>query len=136
MNNLPESPTSVTYSVTSPKGFNALVTIRDAEFKELATKMTFVEEWFEKNGYKPQVKGFAKKEVEYVGTCPKCSGRLVKKVSKAGKTYHACENGKYDFNTKTTIGCNFVDWLEPKVEFNNQKPYEGGNEIPVEEYDI
>ena len=115
---LPESPTSVTYSVTSPKGFSALVTIRDAEFKELASKMAFVEDWFEKQGYKPQVKGFPKKEVEYVEgkVCPKCGGKMVKRVSKNGKEYHKCEFGKWNALTQKAEGCNYVDWLDPIME--------------------
>lgn len=137
--NLPESPTSVTYSVTSEKGFSALVTIRDAEFKELATKMAFVEEWFESHGYKPQVKQTfgAKKEQEFVEgkVCPLDGGRLVKKLTKAGKPYHKCENGKWNAQTNQAYGCKFVDWLEPKVSDNNH-PYANKSEhISVEDYE-
>jgi hypothetical protein len=36
-------------------------------------------------------------------------GRLKIIVSKKdGKTYWACENGHYDYTTKTTQGCNFI----------------------------
>jgi hypothetical protein len=113
MTDLPESPTSITWSVTSPKGYNALLTVRDAEFKELAEKMEFVEKWLEDKGYKPQVKaGYQKKEVEYVEgrTCPNCGGRLVKQVTKTGKTMIKCENGKYNFATRQNEGCAFVEW--------------------------
>jgi hypothetical protein len=113
MTDLNEAPTSVTFSVISPKGFPALVTIRDAEFKELVLKMTFAEEWFEKQGFKPQVRQTfgAKKEVEYVPDklCPVDSGKLKVIISKKdGKTYWTCENGHYDFTTKTTTGCKFI----------------------------
>ena len=117
-NDLNESPTSVTYSVTSAKGYNALLTIRDSEFKELATKMAFVEEWLDKNGYKPQVKqSFGqKKEVEYAeGKCPKCGGRLIKKVSKGGKAFNKCENGKWNFQMQRNEGCDFIDWGDKPV---------------------
>lgn len=119
--NLPESPTSVTYQVTSSKGFDALVTIRDAEFKSLAEKMEFVEGWFEKQGYKPQEKrGFGKKEQTFVEgkKCPKCGGRLVMKVTKAGKPFNKCENGKWNALTNQNEGCQFVDWLDNNGQNN------------------
>lgn len=118
MSELPESPTSVTYSVTSKNGFNTLVTIRDAEFKELSVKMQFVEEWFTSNGYTPQVKqSFGAKPKDYVEgrVCPKDGGKLVNKVSKTGMKYIACENGKYNPTTKSTDGCSYVEFPERKA---------------------
>ena len=129
-NDLPESPTSVTYSVTSPKGYNALVTIRDEKFSELVVKMEFAEKWFDDKGYKPQVKGFPKKELEYVEgkKCPKCGSGIVKKLKKDGKPYHKCEKGGWDKINNKPTGCDYIDWLEPKPEPKQ--------ESKVEEYDF
>jgi hypothetical protein len=114
LNELPEAPASVTYSIESKNGFNALFTIRELTGLALIEKMGAIESKLLDLGYKPQVKGFAKKEKVYVEgkMCPKCKGRLVEMISKAGKKYHKCENGKWNSFTKTAEGCNFVDWLD------------------------
>lgn len=116
-NNLNEAPASATLSVITPKGFNTLFTIRDMSVNELIKKITIVEDKLDELGYKPQIRqAFGqKKDLQYVEgkTCPKDGGKLIKKVSKAGKEYHACENGRYDFKTGTKSGCDFVDWLNP-----------------------
>lgn len=123
---LNEAPTSITYSVITPKGFPALLTIRDTELSELTLKMEFMEDMFEKNGYKPQVRGFAKKEVEYVEgrVCPKCNGRLVKKTKKNGGMFYQCENKKWDAIQNKNVGsCDFTDWLNPTATYgeNNEQ---------------
>jgi hypothetical protein len=113
---LNEAPASATLSVITPAGYNTLFTVRDTEVSELVKKIAKLEEVFVQLGYKPQpAKQFGQKvEKDYVQgrVCPKDGGKLVNKVSKAGKKYIACENGKYDPNTKTTIGCNYVEWPE------------------------
>ena len=114
MTDLPESPTSVTYSVTSANGYSALVTIRDKEFKKLTEKMAFAETWFDTSGYKPQIKGYPPREakpVEYAPySCPTCTAKVVKGSTKDGKTFEACETRKYDFKTKTSSGCSYIKW--------------------------
>jgi len=37
-------------------------------------------------------------------------GELVEGTTKAGKKFHKCSTQKYDFATRTTSGCDFVDW--------------------------
>jgi hypothetical protein len=137
MTGLPEAPASVTLSVVTPKGYNALFTLREVTGLDLLKKIEGLEVKLEELGYKPQVRsaGFPKKEQVFVdGKCPKCDGRLIEKVSKAGKKFHKCENGKWDFANNKAIGCDFVDWLEPKIDYNKQHPYEGET-IPVEAYE-
>jgi hypothetical protein len=136
-NILNEAPASATLSVVTPKGFNTLFTIRDMSVNELIKKITIVEEKLDELGYKPQVKQVfgQKKEVEYVEgkVCPKDGGRLIKKLTKDGKPYHKCENGKWN-PVSGPSGCDFVDWLEPKVEYDHKKPY-SGKTISVEEFE-
>jgi hypothetical protein len=121
MISLNEAPASVTLSVVTPKGFPALFTVRDTSGLDLLAKLDTIEKKLEEKGFKPQVKtfggGFPKKEVEYVEgeVCPKDKGRLIKKLTKAGKPYYACENGHYDFKTGVKSGCDFVNWLNPIV---------------------
>jgi hypothetical protein len=114
---LPEAPASVTYSVTTPHGFDILFTLRDTTGLGLLDKMESVENYLLNHEYKPQIKrsfGAPKKEQEFVEgkVCPKDGGRLVKKVTKAGKPYHKCENGKWNPTTNQAMGCPFVDWLD------------------------
>lgn len=133
-----ESPASVTYSITSRDGFNALFTLREETGEKLLSKMAVVESKLLALLYKPQIKQTfgAKKEVEYVEgkKCPKCGGRLIKKVSSIGKPFHKCENGKWDFTTKQATGCDFVDWLNPTINYNKQEPY-AGKTMTAEEYE-
>ena len=137
MKELPEAPASVTLSVVTPKGYNALFTLRETTGSELLEKIGFLEVKLEELGYKPQMRQtFGKKELEYVEgkSCPLCKGKLVKKRTKAGKPYHKCENGKWNPTTQTAEGCKFVDWLEPKIDFNKSKPY-SGETISVDDYE-
>lgn len=116
---LPEAPASITFSVTTPKGFPALVTYRSTTINELLKNTKTLEEKMDKDGYKPQVKGSYKKPVEYVEgkECPKCSGRLVLKKKKDGSPFHQCENRKWNpFSKQNEGSCDFIDWLDNKFE--------------------
>lgn len=46
--------------------------------------------------------------VEMPGKCPKCGGRILKRTSKKGYTYYACERG---------AECGFMSWNVPVKEF-------------------
>ncbi len=137
-NEIGEAPSSATLSVVTPKGYNTLFTLREMSGEVLLKKITALENKLEELGYHPQVRVQfgAKKEVEYVEgkKCPKCQGRLVKKVSSIGKPFHKCENGKWDFQTKQATGCDYVDWLNPVVSYDKTDPYKDGG-MPVEQYE-
>lgn len=113
INNLQEAPASVTYSITSPGGFNALFTVRDMTGLDLLIKMKVIETKLIDCGYKPQIKGsFAPKPVEYASyPCPKCGKKVVKGFTKDGKKFEKCETQKYDFTSKTTTGCDYFIWI-------------------------
>ena len=99
--------------------------------------MNFTEEQFEIAEVKPQPAksyGGFKAEKKVVGKCPKDGGNLIEKTSKAGKVYWACENGRYDFTTKTTSGCSYVNW-DPDGKEAEAKARGWDNPTPVEEYD-
>lgn len=46
--------------------------------------------------------------LEEVGKCPKCGGKILKRKSKAGKTFYICEN-----NTQSTDVCDVITWEIP-----------------------
>lgn len=110
-----EAPASVTYSLTSPKAFPILFTIRGDSGKDLLETMDIIEKVLEEKGYKPQEKrsfgGYQKKE-EYVEgiKCPKDQGRIILKKSREGKPFHVCENGKFTNGVKS--GCDFFKWVD------------------------
>jgi hypothetical protein len=55
-----DAPASVTYSITSKDGFNALFTVRDLTGTSLLEKMVAIEQTLIDAGYKPQVKTMLK----------------------------------------------------------------------------
>jgi len=113
-----EQKNSATFSITTLGGFNVLFTIREDDIKatkNLVSLVVAVDKHFTEIGFKPQVKsfggGFPKKEKEYTGdVCPKDGGKLYHILTSTGKDMCKCENGKYDFKTKTSSGCDFVAW--------------------------
>jgi hypothetical protein len=111
---LNEAPASATLSVITPSGYNTLFTVRDTQVSELVKKIETLEGIFERMGYKPQpTRTFGgQKEKDYVQgrVCPKDGGKLVNKVSKTGKKFISCDNGKYNPTTKSTDGCDYVEW--------------------------
>lgn len=131
---LPESPTSITYSIITPKGFPALLTLRDAEYKALTEKMSFMETYFETNGYKPQIRSFgAKKEVEYVKDssgnqmlCPTCKKGYLKVIHSAKGTFYGCDQSKYDPATKSYVGCKYFTSNDPTKPTPNVQETEFG----------
>jgi hypothetical protein len=115
MENSNEAPASITYSITSKDGFNALFTVRDDMVKNLFTKMELVEKTLLDKGYKPQVKqswGSTKPPAEIVPDrkCPLCSQSLVYATTKDGKKFIKCSTNKWDFATKQATGCKFTEW--------------------------
>ena len=111
--NIPEAVASVTYSVISKDGYNALFTIRGTSGADLLETMGTIEKVLASKGYKPQVKQSfgVKKEVEYIEgrSCPVCKNRLVSRTKKDGEKYEQCENYKYDFTQKKNIGsCGYI----------------------------
>lgn len=115
---------SATFSITTAGGFNVLFTVREADVKQslaLINLVTALDKKFVELGMKPQVKsfgsGFQKKEKDWTGkACPKDGGRLYRLTTKAGKKMIKCENGKYDFQTKTASGCDYFEWVQEPTD--------------------
>jgi hypothetical protein len=118
-NNSTEAPASATYSLTSKGGFSVLFTIRKNSGKDLLDALELLEPSLVEKGYKPQEKrsfGGGSKTIEYVPErkCPLCSNQLVYQTLKDGRKMIKCSTSKYDFATKTSSGCKFIEWPEQK----------------------
>jgi len=112
---LPEAPASVTYTIETGTGFNCLFTVREMSGLALLNKMPAIESKFAELGIKPQVKrsfGGPKPAPKVVEgrKCSKCDADVVEGRTKAGKVFHKCSTQKYDFATKQTSGCDWIDW--------------------------
>jgi hypothetical protein len=113
-NHSTESPSSVTYSLVR-NGFNLLYTVRGDSGVTLLEAMEAIEKKLMEKGYKPQEKrsfGGGAKPIEYVPdrVCPLCQNKLIYQTLKDGRKMIKCSTSKYDFATKTSSGCKFVEW--------------------------
>lgn len=110
MENSNEAPASITYSITSKDGFNALFTVRDDMVKNLFIKMEVVEKTLLDKGYKPQVKQsferkpFVPQPSASGNFCPKCHAPMA--MSKAGKEYCSKLCWKNQTTNIPTVGNN------------------------------
>ena len=116
MNKSNEAPRSATVGVTSPKGYEWLVSIREDDTEVLLSKIEGAESYFSKNGWTPTKKQFGFKktdtQTEYAkDPCPTCGKRLVKGKTKDGREFVKCESQKYDFKNKTTSGCPYFSFI-------------------------
>nr|MBI5455613.1 topoisomerase DNA-binding C4 zinc finger domain-containing protein [Candidatus Levybacteria bacterium] len=48
--------------------------------------------------------------------CPKCGSPLVMQFIRFGKKMKKCSAGSWDKNTKKTVGCDYVEWINGTTE--------------------
>lgn len=48
--------------------------------------------------------------------CPKCGSPLLEMVTRSGKKMKKCSTGKWNPETRTTDGCDYVEWAKAVVE--------------------
>lgn len=118
----PEAIASVSYTVKTGKGFPVVFTMRGQDEDSLLDRMKALEAQFEAQGFTADIKsgGFPKKEPKEQNfvegrKCPKCGSRLVDTTTSTGKRLFKCETQKWDYLTKTTKGCDFVEWQDTPV---------------------
>lgn len=118
-NTFPEAPASNTFKVKSVNGFEHLFTMRDVSVKDLIVKIETIEKAFLDKGWtplaqQPRSNGFPPKQVDFVEgrVCPTCSEKLVHTQTKEGKKFIKCSTNRWDFATKTAIGCKYIEWPE------------------------
>lgn len=95
-------------------GFEVSLTLRGTNVSTVATELNKSIETIKANGGTPvsrQSKGYPPKVVDYVvgRVCPLDGGKLINPPVGTNRPIK-CENGKYDFITKTTSGCTFTEW--------------------------
>jgi hypothetical protein len=109
MNNDGQFKAIVFTTFKSQGGFVVHATQRGDDLKDCYTKLgEFIKS--EKGVAYEKQSGFPKKQIEYVEgkVCPLDKGRLIKPT--APNRPIKCENSKYDFATKTSSGCAYVEW--------------------------
>lgn len=122
---LPEARASATFSLTSPKGFGVLLTIRSSDEGELLELLEETESYLLRTGFTAEVKrsyGGAPKPAPTViegEKCPKCGSDLIQFDTKNGKSGVKCSTSKWDYITKTSTGCDYIRW-------NDDQPQAGG----------
>lgn len=131
-----DAPASLSFIGNSPEGFSMTATFRFQDHDELLNKIISYSQQLKQLGLTVQEARrfgggapFIKKEKDWIPgrSCPKDGGRLYKLVTKTGKTMIKCENSKYDFQTKTASGCDFVEWDNPTIATNNETNQEDGS---------
>lgn len=114
--------TRATFSLKTKEGYGVLLTVDEGTTqKTLDTFLMTLEAlssklkeggWTVKEEGRPAPRSFPpKKEITYVEgeVCPKCGSKLVEVETKKGKLVK-CSTSKYDWQTKTASGCDFVRW--------------------------
>ena len=132
MNDLNEAPVIMFTNYKRPDGFEVSLTLRGTELAKVAGDLDkAIKAIMEKGGtpvsrQKPQ---YAPKVVDYVvgEVCPLDGGRLINPPVGTNRPIK-CENGKYDFATKTTSGCAFTKWPKPKIAQEVDEAFERGGE--------
>jgi ssDNA-binding Zn-finger/Zn-ribbon topoisomerase 1 len=108
---------------------NEQYVVRDNDYKEFLLKVAAIKDL-------TKTAQPSTPDIEYVNgrVCPKDKGKLVISKTKTGKTFYKCENAKWDAEAHKSIGCDYVDWLNPAVKWDKTNPYKGKT-MTVEEYE-
>lgn len=64
--------------------------------------------------------------------CPKCENPLVLATTRFGKKLKRCSTNKWDPKTKSSTGCDFVEWMEPAVEELDEECPQCGNMLVIQ----
>lgn len=111
----PEAGAVAFFAYKRTDGYIINLTLRDVSGKEVLERIDGAIAKIKEQGGTPYERqsGFKKKEQEFIDgrVCPIDKGRLVK--PSAPNRPIKCENSKYDFQTKQSSGCAFVEWPKP-----------------------
>ena len=120
---VPEAVASISYTLTSPEGYPCILTVRASSQSGLVKAIDEITKYLKDSGYNG-----GKKEPEKVDgkECPKCGSPLVKveyRDKKTGETKYLirCSTQKYDFKTKTTSGCDYVEFPSEDLDSSVDK---------------
>ena len=62
------------------------------------------------------VKWFEVEPQELDEKCPKCQSKLILATTRFGKKMKKCSTGSWDKETKKTVGCDYVEWINGTTE--------------------
>ncbi len=62
------------------------------------------------------VKWFEVEPEELDEKCPKCGAKLILATTRFGKKMKKCSMGSWDRETKKTIGCDYIEWINGTTE--------------------
>ena len=114
---VPEAVASVSYSLVSPNDYPLILTMRDSKESALFERMDAIESYLKDAGYLPDKRRGssgrteAQKETVEGRECPKCGSPLIYFEAK-GKKHIKCSTSKWDYITKTSSGCDFIEWAD------------------------
>ena len=77
----------------------------------------------------PYVKWFDVPPKELDEKCPKCGSLLLSVVTRFGKRLKRCSTNKWDPETRTSSGCDFVEWVKGTSEGLDEDCPKCGNKL-------
>ncbi|MBI4226038.1 topoisomerase DNA-binding C4 zinc finger domain-containing protein [Candidatus Roizmanbacteria bacterium] len=77
----------------------------------------------------PYVKWFDVSPKELDEKCPKCGSPLLLVVTRFDKRLKRCSTNKWDPQTRTSSGCDYVEWLKGTTENLNEDCPKCGNKL-------
>jgi len=63
--------------------------------------------------------------------CPKCDSPLVLQMTRFGKKMKKCSAGSWDKETKKTIGCDYIEWINGTTEKTDEECPECGKPLVI-----
>ena len=63
--------------------------------------------------------------------CPKCGAALILQVTRFGKKMKKCSAGSWDKETKKSIGCDYVEWVNGTTEATDEECPECGKPLII-----
>ena len=113
-----EAPVVFFTQVKTPAGFTWNVTFRGKENADVFNVTPEFENRCKERGWTPveprsgQFPPKAPKVVEFTTyACPLCQAKVVKETLGDGRKLEKCSTQKYDFATKTKLGCSYTKWI-------------------------
>lgn len=65
------------------------------------------------------------------GTCPKCGSPLNIATTKTGKRLKRCSTNKWDPETRTSSGCDYIEWMKGTTEQTDEDCPQCGSKLVI-----
>lgn len=63
--------------------------------------------------------------------CPKCGSPLIEATTRTGRKLKRCSTNKWDPETKTASGCDYIEWAKGSVEETDEDCPDCGNKLVI-----